>query len=163
MCYFPSRDTAQLKKKRERFMRVFLLAVMALFAFQVAVAGHHEASENQIIFAINADIADGKADSFRSLLKEMVPAVKASEPNTIRYQYFVNSDDTKLTLIEVYPDSEAAVFHMTAFGVSPFAEEFLASITITSFVVAGNASPALMKAVEPFTTDNRPFVQGFIR
>ena len=144
-------------------MRVFLLAVMALFASQVAVAGHHEASENQIIFAINADIAVGKADSFRSLLKEMVPAVKASEPNTIRYQYFVNSDDTKLTLIEVYPDSEAAVFHMTAFGVSPFAEEFLASITITSFVVAGNASPALMKAVEPFTTDNRPFVQGFIR
>ena len=144
-------------------MKVFLLAVMALFASQVAVAGHHEASENQIIFAINADIADGKADSFRSLLKEMVPAVKASEPNTIRYQYFLNSDDTKLTLIEVYPNSEAAVFHMTAFGVSPFAEEFLASITITSFVVAGNASPALMKAVEPFTTDNRPFVQGFIR
>ena len=144
-------------------MRVFLLAVMALFASQVAVAGHHEASENQIIFAINADIADGKADSFRSLLKEMVHAVKASEPNTIRYQYFLNSDDTKLTLIEVYPDSEAAVFHMTAFGVSPFADEFLASITITSFVVAGNASPALMKAVEPFTTDNRPFVQGFIR
>ena len=144
-------------------MRVFLLAVMAFFLSQVAVAGHHEASESQIIFAINADIADGKADSFRSLLKEMVPAVKASEPNTIRYQYFLNSDDTKLTLIEVYPDSEAAVFHMTAFGVSPFADEFLASITITSFVVAGNASPALMKAVEPFTTDNRPFVQGFIR
>jgi len=144
-------------------MRIFLLVVVALFAPQAVVAGHHEASENQIIFAINADIVDGKADSFRSLLKEMVPAVKASEPNTIRYQYFLNSGDTKLTLIEVYPDSEAAVFHMTAFGVSPFAEEFLASINITSFVVAGNASPALMKAVEPFTTDNRPFVQGFIR
>ena len=68
-------------------MRVFLLAVMAFFLSQVAVAGHHEASESQIIFAINADIADGKAESFRSLLKEMVPAVKASEPNTMRYQY----------------------------------------------------------------------------
>ena len=144
-------------------MRVFLLAVMALFASQVAVAGHHEASENQIIFAINADIVDGKAESFGSLLKEMVPAVKASEPNTIRYQYFLNSDDTKLTLIEVYPNSEAAVFHMTAFGVSPFADEFLASINITSFVVAGNASTELMEAVAPFTSDNRPFVQGFIR
>ena len=144
-------------------MRVFLLAVMALFTSQVAFAGHHEATENQIIFAINADIADGKADSFRSLLKEMVPAVKASEPNTMRYQYFINSDDTKLTLIEVYPDNEAALFHMTAFGSSPFADEFLASITITSFVVAGNASAALMEAVEPFTTDNRPFTQGFIR
>ena len=136
---------------------------LAFFISTTAFAGHHEASENQIIFAINADIVDGKAESFRSLLKEMVPAVKASEPNTIRYQYFLNSDNTKLTLIEVYPNSEAAVFHMTAFGVSPFAEEFLASVNITSFVVAGNASAELMEAVAPFTSDNRPFVQGFIR
>jgi quinol monooxygenase YgiN len=140
-----------------------LTIFLAFFISTTAFAGHHEASENQIIFAINADIVDGKAESFRSLLKEMVPAVKASEPNTIRYQYFLNSDDTKLTLIEVYPNSEAAVFHMTAFGVSQFAEEFLASINITSFVVAGNASTELMEAVAPFTSDNRPFVQGFIR
>ena len=144
-------------------MKILLLAVTALFASQAAVAGHHEAAENQIIFAINADIVDGKAESFRSLLKEMVLAVKASEPNTIGYQYFLNSGDTKLTLIEVYPNSEAAVFHMTAFGVSPSADEFLASINITSFVVAGNASTELMEAVAPFTSDNRPFVQGFIR
>ena len=140
-----------------------LTIFLAFFISTTAFAGHHEASENQIIFAINADIVDGKAESFRSLLKEMVPAVKASEPNTFRYQYFLNSDDTKLTLIEVYPNSEAAVFHMTAFGVSPFADEFLASINITSFVVAGNASAELMAAVEPFTSDNRPLVQGFIR
>ena len=140
-----------------------LTIFLAFFISTTAFAGHHEASENQIIFSINADIVDGKAESFRSLLKEMVPAVKASEPNTIRYQYFLNSDNTKLTLIEVYPNSEAAVFHMTAFGVSPFAEEFLASINITSFVVAGNASAELMEAVAPFTSDNRPFVQGFIR
>ena len=140
-----------------------LTIFLAFFISTTAFAGHHEASENQIIFAINAEIVDGKAESFRSLLKEMVPAVKASEPNTIRYQYFLNSDNTKLTLIEVYPNSEAAVFHMTAFGVSPFAEEFLASINITSFVVAGNASAELMEAVAPFTSDNRPFVQGFIR
>ena len=140
-----------------------LTIFLAFFISTTAFAGHHEASENQIIFAINADIVNGKAESFRSLLKEMVPAVKASEPNTIRYQYFLNSDNTKLTLIEVYPNSEAAVFHMTAFGVSPFAEEFLASINITSFVVAGNASAELMEAVAPFTSDNRPFVQGFIR
>ena len=140
-----------------------LTIFLAFFISTTAFAGHHEASENQIIFAINADIVNGKAESFRSLLKEMVPAVKASEPNTIRYQYFLNSDNTKLTLIEVYPNSEAAVFHMTAFGVSPFAEEFLASINITSFVVAGNASAELMEAVAPFTSDNRPFLQGFIR
>ena len=52
---------------------------------------------------------------------------------------------------------------MTAFGSSPFAAEFLASIKITSFVVAGNATPELMKSVEPFTSDNRTPVQGFIR
>jgi hypothetical protein len=93
----------------------------------------------------------------------MVPAVKASEPDTTRYQYFMSPDNKKLTLIEVYPNNEAALFHMAAFAVSPFGEEFLASISITSFVIAGNASPELMESVEPFTSDNRPPVQGFIR
>ena len=106
----------------------------------ISFAGHHEATDNQIIFTINADIVECKAKSFNSHLKEMVPAVKSSEPNTTRYQYFMSTNN-KLTLIEIYPNNEAALFHMTAFGSSPFAAEFLASIKITSFVVAGNASP----------------------
>jgi len=52
---------------------------------------------------------------------------------------------------------------MAAFAVSPFGEEFLASISITSFVIAGNASPELMKSLEALTSDSRPLVQGFIR
>ena len=137
--------------------------LVSLLITTISFAGHHEATENQIIFTINANIVEGKADSFKALLKEMVPAVKASEPDTTRYQYFMSPDNKKLTLIEVYPNNEAALFHMAAFAVSPFGEEFLASISITSFVIAGNASPELMKSVEPFTSDNRPPVQGFIR
>ena len=143
-------------------MKRILITLLMLLA-PMSIAGHHEATENQIIFTINADIVEGKADSFKALLKEMVPAVKASEPDTTRYQYFMSPDNKKLTLIEVYPNNEAALFHMAAFAVSPFGEEFLASISITSFVIAGNASPEVMKSVEPFTSDNRPPVQGFIR
>ena len=140
-----------------------LLILVSLLITTISFAGHHEATENQIIFTINANIVEGKADSFKALLKEMVPAVKASEPDTTRYQYFMSPDNKKLTLIEVYPNNEAALFHMTAFAVSPFGEEFLASISITSFVIAGNASPELMKSLEALTSDSRPLVQGFIR
>ena len=140
-----------------------LLILVSLLITTISFAGHHEATENQIIFTINANIVEGKADSFKALLKEMVPAVKASEPDTTRYQYFMSPDNKKLTLIEVYPNNEAALFHMAAFAVSPFGEEFLASISITSFVIAGNASPELMKSLEALTSDSRPLVQGFIR
>ena len=140
-----------------------LLILVSLLITTISFAGHHEATENQIIFTINANIVEGKAESFKALLKDMVPAVKASEPDTTRYQYFMSPDNKKLTLIEVYPSNEAALFHLAAFAVSPFGEEFLASISITSFVVAGNASPELMKSLEPFTSDYRPPVQGFIR
>ena len=140
-----------------------LLILVSLLITTISFAGHHEATENQIIFTINANIVEGKAESFKALLKDMVPAVKASEPDTTSYQYFMSPDNKKLTLIEVYPNNEAALFHMAAFAVSPFGEEFLASISITSFVVAGNASPVLMKSLELFTSDNRPPVQGFIR
>ena len=44
MCYFPDRDTAQLKKNKEPIMRILVLAVLALFASQATVAGHHEES-----------------------------------------------------------------------------------------------------------------------
>ena len=44
MCYFQDRDTAQLKKNKERTMRILVLAVLALFASQATVAGHHEES-----------------------------------------------------------------------------------------------------------------------
>ena len=140
-----------------------LLILVSLLITTISFAGHHEATENQIIFTINANIVEGKADSFKALLKEMVPAVKASEPDTTRYQYFMSPDNKKLTLIEVYPNNEAALFHTAAFAVSPFGEEFLASISITSFVIAGNASPELMKSLEALTSDSRPLVQGFIR
>ena len=140
-----------------------LLILVSLLITTISFAGHHEATENQIIFTINANIVEGKAESFKALLKDMVPAVKASEPDTTRYQYFMSPDNKKLTLIEVYPSNEAALFHLAAFTVSPFGEEFLASISITSFVVAGNASPELIKSLEPFTSDYRPPVQGFIR
>ncbi len=143
-------------------MKNIILALLVIWS-PLSFAGHHEATENQIIFAINADIVEGKAASFKALLKDMVPAVKASEPDTDRYQYFMSPDNKKLTLIEVYPNSDAALFHMTAFAVSPFGAEFLASINITSFVVAGNASPELMESVAAFTSDNRIPVEGFIR
>lgn len=44
MCYFLDRDTAQLKKNKEPTMRILVLAVLALFASQATVAGHHEES-----------------------------------------------------------------------------------------------------------------------
>jgi hypothetical protein len=66
-------------------------------------------------------------------------------------------------LIEVYPTSEAAVTHMEAFAISPFQEEFLNSLVITSFQVVGNSSPALVEAMKPFTTDMRSLVNGFVR
>ena len=140
-----------------------ILITLLMLLVPMSFAGHHEAAENQIIFTINANNVEGKADPFKALLKKMVPAVKASEPDTTRYQYFMSPDNKKLTLIEVYPNNEAALFHTAAFAVTPFGEEFLASISITSYVIAGNASPELMKSLEALTSDSRPLVQGFIR
>jgi len=82
-----------------------LLILVSLLITTISFAGHHEATENQIIFTINANIVEGKAESFKALLKDMVPAVKASEPDTTRYQYFMSPDNKKLTLIEVYPSN----------------------------------------------------------
>ena len=46
MCYFLESETTQIKESNERFMRMLLLAVLALFATQTAVAGHHGKKSN---------------------------------------------------------------------------------------------------------------------
>lgn len=110
-----------------------IILLLSLLFIPLSFAGHHEEADTQIIFTINLDVVEGKAESLKMLLDSMVPAVKASEPNTILYQYFMSADSKKVTLIEVYPTSEAAIAHMEAFAVSPFQEEFLNSLVITSF------------------------------
>ena len=140
-----------------------ILILLTLIFIPFTFAGHHEEVDTTIIFTINLDVVDGKAESLKVMLDKMVPAVKASEPGTASYQYFMSADSKKVTLIEIYPSSQAAIAHMEAFAVSPFQEEFLNSLVITSFQVVGESSPALIEAMSPFTSDIRRLVNGFVR
>jgi hypothetical protein len=86
-----------------------------------------------------------------------------SEPNTDHYHYFSSEDGYRVTVLEVYPSIEAALFHMEAFSKSPFQEEFLSYVIIKSFQVVGNSNDELRKAMAPYTSDLRKPLAGFSR
>jgi|TARA_B110000238_G_scaffold61941_1_gene67941 quinol monooxygenase YgiN len=138
---------------------VFLSLILISFSF----AANHDSPESRIIFNIDLEVVAGKQESLKRLLAELVPAVKASEPNTESYHYFMSADGTKVTLLESYPNSDAAIFHMEAFAKSPFRNAFFAHLAPVSFQVVGNPTPALVETMALYTDDMRAPIGGFTR
>ena len=79
------------------------------------------------------------------------------------YKYWISKDKSKASLIEMYPNNEAALFHMNAFAVADHRDKFLETFTVTNFQVLGDTNDALKKAMIDYTTDHRQMMDGFKR
>ncbi len=56
-------------------------------------------------------IKEGKIDEFKKLVQDMNRMVESNEPDTMDYEFYLNSDETKCTMHETYANSEAALVH----------------------------------------------------
>jgi len=72
-----------------------ILTLLTLIFIPFTFADHHEAVDTRIMFTINLDVVEGKAEFLKVMLEKMVPVVKASEPGTTSYQYFMSEDSKK--------------------------------------------------------------------
>ncbi len=59
---------------------------------------------------VEFDIKTGRTDDFK-VAAEALFAKTQSEPDTLRYEYFLKADGTKNVNIEVFKDADAFVFH----------------------------------------------------
>jgi hypothetical protein len=59
-----------------------------------------------------SDVPEGKLEELKTLMKELVEFVEATEPRPIAYQMFLDQAGTKMTVIQVHPDSESMELHM---------------------------------------------------
>jgi len=83
-----------------------------------------------------------RTESLDEFVKYLVGAVKKTEPNTMYYKYWISKDKSKASLIEMYPNNEAALFHMNAFAVADHRDKFLETFTVTNFQVLGDTNDA---------------------
>ena len=136
--------------------------VFLLFISSAAFGMHHEKLD-VIVFAIDLEINEGKKDSAKDFVSKITDNVKRNEPQTLVYQYHFLDKENKVFLLEIYPNNEAALFHMKNFTGSKWEAGFVENFTIKSASILGNASSKLKEALGPYTEDFRSNLYGFDR
>ena len=138
------------------------LSLLLLITGTSIFSMHHEKLD-VIVFAIDLEIIDGQKKSARNFVSRITDNVNNKEPQTLVYQYHFSKEENKVFLLEIYPNNEAALIHMSNFLGSKWEAEFVKNFSISNFQVLGNANSKLKKSLEPFTKDFRSNLVGFDR
>jgi len=126
-------------------------------------AMHHSSDDEQIIFLLDLNIIEGQSNKVDDLIQRLVSNVRATEPDTLVYNYYSNEDGSDIFLYEVYKNHAAAEFHVDQFLQSDFMPEFVAIFEIESFEVLGSTTDELREKMINFTDDHRSIMKGFKR
>ena len=139
-----------------------IIPILLILISPSLLAMHH-GKLDVIVFAIDLEINQGKEESAVSFVSNITENVKNNEPQTLVYQYHFSDEENKVFLLEIYPNNEAALFHMKNFTGSKWEAGFVENFTIKSASILGNASSKLKEALGPYTEDFRSNLYGFDR
>lgn len=115
---------------------------------------------DQIQYAVNWKIHDGKLDQFMALAEKATETVEAKEPNMLGYHWYLNDDRTHCTLIEQYPSSEHILTHLE--NVGPLLGQLL-EVADVSIDVYGAISADAKAALDPLGAVYHAHACGFSR
>jgi hypothetical protein len=91
----------------------------------------------------------------------MSKVVEANEPDTINYQFYLNKDETKCIVNEIYMNSEAALAHFTGFASQTILPKIFKVSRISRFDVYGNSSEELQKVLTGLGPQSYNLFVGF--
>jgi quinol monooxygenase YgiN len=120
-------------------------------------------TQDQIEFRAEFTIHEGKIEEYKKLVQDMSRLVKASEPDTIGYQFYLNNSETKCIVSETYANSEAVFTHRNGVASQTILPKIFNVSRISRFDVYGNPSEELQKVLTSFSPETYHLFAGFIR
>lgn len=117
---------------------------------------------NNIFWIFELKIKEGKLESLKNLMSEMVNGTEKNEPDTIAYEWTFRADNKICHIHERYADSEAAVKHLRIF-LEKYAARLLETGDADRFVVYGNPTAQLKEILDDFAPEYMTVMDGFIR
>ena len=120
-------------------------------------------SMEQIHFRAEFTIEEGKIEEYKKLVQDMSRVVEANEPDTINYQFYLNKDETKCIVNEIYTNSEAALAHITGIASQTILPKIFKVSRISRFDVYGNPGEELQKVLTGFGPQSYNLFVGFSR
>jgi len=88
-------------------------------------------------------IRDGRLDELKEAVTELVEFVSSNEPRPIAYEVYFDETGSRMTVLQVHPDSASMEYHMTVAG--PAFAGFAELVTLSTLDVYGKPSEALLE------------------
>ena len=116
-----------------------------------------------IQYTIEFTVKPGKLDEFREIAHWFVEQARENEPGTMSYNWFGNTDLSKVYLHEEFADSAGLVAHTGGPAVTSRIGDLLETTDITRWEVYGDPDEAAAEVLEPFGVETFKHVTGFTR
>jgi quinol monooxygenase YgiN len=88
-------------------------------------------------------IRDGRLDELKEAVAELVEFVRSNEPRPIAYEIYFDEAGSRMTVVQVHPDSASMEYHKTVAG--PAFAGFAELITLSTLDVYGKPSEELLE------------------
>lgn len=85
----------------------------------------------------------GRLVELKSAVAELVEFVRSNEPRPIVYEVYVDNTESRMTVVQVHPDSASMEYHMTVAG--PAFAGFAELVTLSTLDVYGKPSEELLE------------------
>jgi hypothetical protein len=121
------------------------------------------------IFIATNRLKQGKLDSEKRRLPDLIDFIQANEPRLIAFNEYANEEGTEVAVVQVHPDADSMVFHMNLIAeraASAYADTIDATTNIQVF---GTPSDTVADMLQRQTGTGAPlsikphFLGGFTR
>jgi len=135
---------------------------MTSFENEATASNAQNNTSQKISFLIEMKINKGKKlDEIKPFLAGLTSFMRNNEPEGYDYGYYISEDGKKVTLIEKYLTSEAAIKHADNFEGGPNMKPFLEMFTLESFIITGNATDQLKDRLKAWSPKYRTPIGGW--
>jgi hypothetical protein len=101
---------------------------------------------NPIVYVDTSKIREGKFDKLKMAMKDLAAFVEANMPRILSYAFFLNDDQTQMTVVAIHPDSASLEFHLDT-GAAEF-RKFATLLNLLKIDVYGRVSESVISRLE---------------
>jgi quinol monooxygenase YgiN len=100
----------------------------------------------RLIVIDSSAVREGKLEELKKAIKSLVAFVESNEPRPIAYDVYLDEAGTRMTVVQVHPDSASMELHMKVAG--PAFSKFVDLIALSVMDVYGTPSDNLMEQLQ---------------
>ena len=93
----------------------------------------------------SSEIREGKLEELKAAIDDLVEFVESNEPRPIAYNVYLDEGGSRMTVVQVHPDSASMEFHMKVAG--PAFREFVELVDLATMDVYGKPSDDLLEQI----------------